>query len=502
VTRFHPIIPFLLASLVSARAAAQATDEAPPDAADVAGELAGASPDAVRAADLTRRAIRLIHDRDWERAEAVLNDALRLAPHEPINLYNLACARAQLGRGEAAVEALERAAAAGFGDFALLQRDPDLDPVRGLPRYTALVRDKDRWQRRAAERVLARLRNRLGEGYASDLDPDHRLIYAASPDVTSLAELKDALQTQWRGQRRDLFERGPDAYVTVVVPSAVDYRRIMRYHNVGGAYFDATKTLVAQRTGTVMRHEFTHALHAADLAPLGQEHAPWVAEGLGVLYESAEVESERGGDVLVPLADNGRLPAAAAAAKRRSLVPLSALMEMSAGDFLKRPNLTYAQAGAVMLYLRERGWLRTFYDTYKRTCDADRTGRTALEQASGLDLPAFEAAWTKWLLDRPPAPLAGGAALFLGAQVAPGGGGMSVVVVPPTGPAAAAGIEPRDVILSVNGKPVKDYASLRPAIGSYAPGKELTLRVRRGGKEFDATVKLQSMTSTSAPLPQ
>jgi hypothetical protein len=502
VTRFHQAIPVVLACLVSFRAAAQAPGEAPPDAADVAGELAGASPDAVRAADLTRRAIRLIRDRDWKGAEAVLDEALRLAPQVPINLYNLACVRAQLGDGEAAVEALERAAAAGFGDFALLGRDPDLDPVRGLPRYKALIDHKDDWQRRAAERVLARLRDRLGEGYAYDVDDEHRLVYAASPEVTSLAELKDALQTQWRGQRRDLFDRGPDAYVTVVVPSAADYHRIMRYHNVGGAYFDATKTLVAQRSGTGMRHEFTHALHAADRAPLGQEHAPWVAEGLGVLYESADVESERGGDVLVPLADNARLPAAAAAARRRSLVPLSALLAMSPGEFMKRPNLTYAQAGAVMLYLRERGWLRTFYDTYKRTYDADRTGRVALEKVSGTDLPAFEAAWTKWLLDRPPAPLAGGAALFLGAQVAPGGGGMSVVVVPPNGPAAAAGIEPRDVILSINGKPVKDYASLRPAIGSYTPGKELTLRVRRGGREFDATVKLQSMTSTPATVPQ
>jgi S1-C subfamily serine protease len=79
---------------------------------------------------------------------------------------------------------------------------------------------------------------------------------------------------------------------------------------------------------------------------------------------------------------------------------------------------------------------------------------------------------------------------------------MAVVILAPNGPAAVAGIEPRDLILSVNGKPVKDYASLRPAIGAYAPGKELTLRVRRGGNEFDATVKLQSMTSTPRPVPQ
>jgi hypothetical protein len=502
VSRFTKVIPLLLACLIAVRAAGQATDEAPPDAADVAGELTTPSPDSARAAELTRRAIRLIHDRDWKRAEAVLDEAIALAPEESINLYNLACVRAQLRQPDAALDALERAAAAGFSDFVLLQHDPDLAPVRGLPRYKALVEKKDEWQRRAAQRTLDNLRHRLGEGYAYDLDADHKLIYAAAPEITTLAELKDALQTQWRGQRRDLFANGPDAYVTVVVPSPADYHRIMRYHNVGGAYFDATKTLVAQRAGGVMRHEFTHALHAADRAPLGQAHAAWVVEGLGVLYESADVESARGGDVLVPAGDSARLPVAAAAARRRSLVPLSTMLAMSPGEFMKRPNLTYAQAGSLMLYLRDRGLLRNFYEAYKRTYDADPTGRRALEQASGTDLAGFEAAWTKWLLDRPAAPFAGGAALFLGAQLAPAGGGMTVLLVAPNGPAAVAGVEPRDVILSVNGKPVKDYPSLRPAIGAYSPGKELVLRVRRGGKECDVTVKLQSISSAPTPAPQ
>ena len=502
MTRFAKVIPILIACAVSVRAAAQATDEAPPDAADVAGELTAPPRDSARAAELTRRAIRLIHDRDWKRAEAVLNEAVALAPEEPINLYNLACVRAQLGQSDAAVDALERAAATGFTDFVLLQRDPDLAPVRGLARYKTLVEKKGEWQRRSAERLMAKLRDRLGEGYAYDIDADHKLIYAASPEITTLAGLKDALQTQWRGQRRELFATGPDAYVTVVVPSAADYHRIMRYHNVGGAYFDATKTLVAQRSGGVMRHEFTHALHAADREPLGQEHAAWVVEGLGVLYESAEIESAEGGDVLVPLADNARLPAAAAAARRRGLVPLSTMLAMTPGEFMKRPNLTYAQAGSVMLYLRDRGLLRNFYEAYKRTYDADPTGGRALEQASGMDVPAFEAAWTKWLLHRPPAPFAGGAALFLGAQLAPAGGGMTVVLVAPNGPAAVAGLEPRDVILSVNGRPVKDYASLRPALGAYAPGKTVALRVRRGGKEFDADAKLQNISSAPTAAPQ
>jgi tetratricopeptide (TPR) repeat protein len=510
----HAGIPFrtfsaalLLAALASARPAAAAlqappAEESPPDAADVAGELSDRPGDVRRAADLTRTAIRLIAERDWERAEAALDEALALVPGQPVNLYNLACVRAQRGRPDDALDALERAAAAGFSDFVLIARDPELEPVRGLPRFKALLDKKDEWQRRAAEKTVASLRARFGDDYVYGIDPDLKLIYATNVGPDTLDELKATIEAQARGQARDLFPNRPEAYVSVVVPSAADYRKIMRYRNVGGAYFNAIKTLVAQRPGDVMRHEFTHALHAADRAPLGQDHAAWVVEGLGVLYESAEILFAEDGDVLVPLADNPRLPAAQAAARRRSLVPLEHLLKMTQGEFMKRPNITYTEAGSLMLYLRDSGRLRKFYDAYKETYDTDPTGRGALEKASGTTLAEFETAWVKWLLERPAAPFFGAPTLFLGARVAPGGGGMTVIAVAPHGPAADGGIEPRDVIVAVNGRRVPDYASLRPALGKYTPGQAVALKVRRGDKEWDVTVKLQHLSSAPRRPPR
>jgi predicted metalloprotease with PDZ domain len=163
---------------------------------------------------------------------------------------------------------------------------------------------------------------------------------------------------------------------------------------------------------------------------------------------------------------------------------------MSPGEFLKRPNLTYCQSGALMVFLRERGWLRDFYDAYKATFDADPTGRIALEKTSGMPLEEMEDAWVKWLTDRPATPFFGAPALFLGARLAPGEGGLTVIALAPNGPLADAGVEPRDVILSLDGRPLPDYASLRPALGSYAPGKTITLRVRRAGSERDVKVTL------------
>jgi eukaryotic-like serine/threonine-protein kinase len=60
-------------------------------------------------------------------------------------LYDLACLAARLGRPDEAVERLERAVEAGFLGEEILD-DPDLEPLRGTPRYEAL-----------AERVRAEL---------------------------------------------------------------------------------------------------------------------------------------------------------------------------------------------------------------------------------------------------------------------------------------------------------------------------------------------------------
>src|SRR5947207_13726441 len=117
-------------------------DDSPPDAADVAELLGNRSADAHRATELTRRAIGLIRRKNWKDAEAALDEALALAPDDPVNLYNLACAKARLGKADAAVGCLERAAAAGFSDFALISRDPDLAPARALPRFNTLIAQK------------------------------------------------------------------------------------------------------------------------------------------------------------------------------------------------------------------------------------------------------------------------------------------------------------------------------------------------------------------------
>lgn len=471
-----------------------------PDSPEAADTVPERSEKLQRMVELTRRSAALIKQKKWDQVEAVLEEALTIVPDDPISLYNLACAKSRLGKLDTAMDCLERAAAAGINNFDHVARDPDLDPLHDLPRFKKILAERDRWQRKAAERVVKVLRDRFGPGYLYEIDEPHKLIFATNVSPEKLQELKQQLEAQARGQYRDLFSHKPDAFVSVVVPSADDYRQIMRLRNVGGVYFNASKTLVAQRIGEVMRHEFTHALHAADRAPLGQDHAPWVAEGLGVLYETARAEKTEAGGVIVPRDDNDRLPAARGAARRKSLIPLERLLKMDETEFLSRPNITYAQSGSVMLFLREKGRLRTFYDAYKDTFDADPTGKAALEKASGMSLADFENGWSAWLREGPVQPFTGGPAMFLGARVAPTKQGLEVVSLAANGPAASAGLRPRDVITAVNGKPVKDYASIRPALGAYTPNEKVTLRVVRDGQEWDADVTLSPMTGRAVPV--
>jgi S1-C subfamily serine protease len=81
-----------------------------------------------------------------------------------------------------------------------------------------------------------------------------------------------------------------------------------------------------------------------------------------------------------------------------------------------------------------------------------------------------------------------GPTAFIGVGVndAPGGAGAIVRQVIPTGPAAGAGINPGDVITSVNGQPVNSATALTRILDQHHPGEGVSVGV--GGREVNVTL--------------
>jgi Flp pilus assembly protein TadD len=65
--------------------------------------------------------------------------AYALDPEDSGILYNVACVYALGGRLHDAMSCLEQAVKNGFGHREWLENDTDLDPLRGEPRFQALV---------------------------------------------------------------------------------------------------------------------------------------------------------------------------------------------------------------------------------------------------------------------------------------------------------------------------------------------------------------------------
>jgi predicted esterase len=78
----------------------------------------------------------------YDRLVTCLELGLQVQKDNAVAWYNLACARARLGREEAALAALEQALALGFDRDDLLATDPDLDTLRDRDDFKALLADR------------------------------------------------------------------------------------------------------------------------------------------------------------------------------------------------------------------------------------------------------------------------------------------------------------------------------------------------------------------------
>ncbi len=436
--------------------------------------------------ELTRKSLDLLENKKYTEAEGILTEALVLDPEHSTNIYNMACLKALTRHPDDAMTYLERAASAGFTDFIHIEHDTDLDSLRNLPRYKSMIASKDFYQKQAAEAAVASLRKQLGTKYIFDLDVDTKLIFAANTDTQTLADVKKWLTMQAKSQWAQLFEHKPDQYVAVVLPTLADYNKMIKMPGVEGIYMHSARMLIAKRLGQVMTHEFTHALHAGDLDPLGQEHPIWIVEGLASMFEAGQFE----GETLVPR-DNYRLLYLQIAFRTHRLIPLDRLLTMKQPQFVANANLGYGEASSVMLYLYETKLLKKFYDTYKINFDKDPTGKKTIEQVTGKTFKQFESDWQQWMSKRtPPTMNTGPDGAFIGVQFAQENDGLKIEQVVTKSPADIAGIKAGDIIVGLNALDVRDQRTLMPMLKEFKPGDGITFKLRRGEQYLQLALTL------------
>lgn len=81
---------------------------------------------------------------------------------------------------------------------------------------------------------------------------------------------------------------------------------------------------------------------------------------------------------------------------------------------------------------------------------------------------------------------------WVGARVADHPEGFRVERVFANGPAFLAGLEPGDIIVGMNGAPIKDAAAFMAALAPVPPGEVVVLDVRRADQEFLAELTVQT----------
>ena len=449
------------------------------------------SPQQIRA--LTQQALAHFKKKEHRKALETCQKILASNPDNMIAWYNSACAYSLMKNKAKAVDALNKSIEAGYVNFQHMEQDTDLDGIRAEPGYQAILKNKAELIKKSTEKAVTRIRQAMKKRgvdiskYKSVYDHDRNFIYLHTKTDEQLTVVRKGLEDYAEHQWKHLFQNKPDRPLYIILLTAADSRRVLG-GRAGGVYSAAGNTLFCgdipvlklMKTSVVV-HEFTHALHFADMLARQQRHPIWLIEGLATLFEA----SDRNGGVK-PL-HSYRLAVIQSAVRAKAHIEWKTLMKLNHLQFMRAARLTYAQSRYMLLYMHENGLLKRFYDEYtdKENYKGDKSALEAFEVVFGKPIEAVERDWKQWVLKQkvPPVP-------FLGIQMQQQGGGVVARSVVKGGPAAKGGVQNGDVIASIDGQAVKTAADVLGAIGPRQVGETVELVVRRKDQEQALKVKL------------
>ncbi len=434
---------------------------------------------------------------DADRAHRLLVALLEDEPTNPILHYNLAAARAMRGETDAAAESLLDALTLGFVDLHRMEADPRLAPLRDHPTYQRVVSSWRTLLDKRAEAELAALESVLADEYRVERDDGARIAVVAALGERDLDAAQREIDTMLRcaGVLFDVAasdEDRPDPWIIVLIPTPEDYLSMARRTTLAGFYDHDRRRLVTRDIGPTLRHELFHALHHRHMDRLGQRHPIWIQEGLASLYEDLS-----DADACRP-APSWRTDTARTLARANALTPLPRLVEMDHASFLgPRSQAHYAEARALMLFLHERGALAPWYRLYTRTAGEEPTGAGALEAVLGRPLADLHDAFRDWARELEPIGRSPeSAATALGVPLSPGAG-LGPIVHLGDDPAevfeagrSAGPFRHGDIVLAVDGEATRTLHGLARALEGRATGDQVTVTVRRKGREIELRVRL------------
>lgn len=463
---------------------------------------------------------------DYAQAETLLRELVPLDHQNFVPWYNLACALSMQGgeKTDEGAKMLQQAISRGFVDRTRLESDEHLANVRATPEYRGITASWDTMLARRAARIIDDAKTQYkvglpGSPYTLTRDEHLHLVYVSAFDQRLFGEGRKEIEQltrwwdkyvlpvdePWRSGAEGNGEKNKKSIPTVLVllPTREDYSAWARSRfgdladRIGGEYSHDSKKLVAMDLGATLRHEYWHVLHWRHMDQLGQRQPLWVMEGLCSLVEDVET----GADGAMIVKPSWRSNMVRRLARAGSLTPWQTLFTMDRKRFIgSRPLAMYAQSRAVFMYLHERGKLRDWYTAYVQTFDEDPSGLSAFTTAFDRPLKETERDFRDWAKKLPEVVEEVGAGpANLPVELGPGSGDgpevtsqASIDFIRGGGgkPAETGGLKFRDVITSIDGKPIRDLPDLARILGEYEAGTTVKVGYRRGKQHAETQVKL------------
>lgn len=436
--------------------------------------------------------IRAIAVNDLPKAAALINTYLEANAHDADMLYTAACVQAQLGEVKRAEKLLYQAVEAGFREFGAMERDPDLEPLRDTDTFKAILEANrlvstvpgpqlfDRWTKDATDGT-----------YRLEVDEQRHLYYATSLDETTQHEVREMLEKEADQLADTLFGDVPGYPLLIAMATPTDARNLLGSDNIGGMYFHNKRELITRDVGGSLRHEFVHLMHYGHMERLHQKHPLWIQEGLACLYEDYQLNRD-GSITFLP---NERQQEVKRYARGRHLADWADLFRMSDKQFMREAAKMYAQVRSMFEFLADKGLLSDWYAAYTTNFAKDHSGQLAFEEVFHMPVADVERLWKQWIVSRPDVvTMVRPGAASLGIRYQPNGvsDGVLVTQVFQESAASAAGLHQLDVIVAVDGEPVRAGQELTIRIASKMVGESVALRIRRDGRYLELTARLQA----------